>query len=357
MAARPMNRFAIGDRPKNTFGVGDMLWPLHGFRDSCNCVRTLTRCVDDVLEELSWTEIQKAWFRADLRVQLVWFDAQEKRCQLRFSMTNDPADAQPVYTDRLDYNKGQLQAKGRNYRKALKEFATNKLASIGAAEAARSNLVAHEARRQAENALDAVDALRRDVVAVRRTAERAEARVTSLQHDLPSMFRDVAVRLQAKLFPTAEAAAKRALEAAATRAVEVVHRRLGTLSTEAAERAIDIILSIAAGADPLVETVVPPAAASAQMCYVCMEEIPEGGEVGLLCDHLAHALHSECCHGILAAAGQDTGDGFHRLSHHPSCGVCRQHRADGPRFCQFTAGAAAVERAAAERAAAERAAA
>ena len=112
-------------------------------------------------------------------------------------MTNDPADAQPVYTDRLDYNKGQLQAKNRNYRKALKEFATNKLASIGAAEAARSNLVAHEARRQAENALDAVDALRRDVVAVKRTAERAEARVTSLQHDLPSMFRDVAVRLQA----------------------------------------------------------------------------------------------------------------------------------------------------------------
>ena len=204
MAARPMNQFAIGDRPKTYFAIGDLLWPLHRYSDSCKCVRALTHCVEVVLGALPWTEAQTAAFRDDLRVLLVELDAQEKRCKLQFSLFDDPSGAPPVCTDFLSYKDGQLQAKGRGYQKALKEFAVGKMASIAATMARRSRLVADEALRQARIANEGVDALRHEMGTVR-------ARVTTLQLTLPGMLERLTARLQSELGPSTEAAALRAL--------------------------------------------------------------------------------------------------------------------------------------------------
>ena len=98
-------------------------------------------------------------------------------------------------------------------------------------------------------------------------------------------------------------------------------RKLAGMEASAAERMKKIIIEMVT-----TDALVTLDTSDQPRCYVCLEDIEPGIPLAYLCDQPSHGIHVECCQGIIAAAGTDTGDGYHRFSRIAKCGCCRQRR-------------------------------
>ena len=107
--------------------------------------------------------------------------------------------------------------------------------------------------------------------------------------------------------------------------------KLAAMEASAAERCKKTIVEMIVMSENPVALAAPASGTSQVKCYVCLEDIERDEPAAHLCDQQSHAIHVECCRGILSAAGTDTGDGYHRFSRTATCGCCRQRR-DGDVF-------------------------
>ena len=119
-------------------------------------------------------------------------------------------------------------------------------------------------------------------------------------------------------------------------------RKLAAMEASAAERCKKTIIEMMVMSEITVALPAPASGTSQVKCYVCLEDIEREEPTAHLCDQQSHAIHVECCRGILSAAGTDTGDGYHRFSRTATCGCCRQRR-DGDVFAPLPQPVAVAE--------------
>ena len=160
-----------------------------------------------------------------------------------------------------------------------------------------------------------MDDQRRDLDDQERVLLGVKRKQTEMQRQLRSLADDSEwVRRLAQGEASSVESLRADLHAMQTAIEATMARKLGAMEASAAERCKKTIIEMMVMSESTVALAAPPSGTSQVKCYVCLEDIEREEPAAHLCDQQSHAIHVECCRGILSAAGTDTGDGYHRFS-------------------------------------------